>query len=108
MQAQLSPFRALARLKAEAPPLHESLAELAPLDAMQRRDIINSFNLGDQAVLQSLDIVRTDATSGRLMLTDFGSEVIDASALAVEDELTADERRQLDELVEHSQHGASV
>lgn len=108
MQNQLSPFRALARLKAEAPPLHESLAELAQLDAKQRRDIVNSFNLGDQAVLQSLDIVRCDAPSGRLTITDFGGEVIDAAALAVEDELTAEERQQLDDLVEHSQHGASV
>jgi hypothetical protein len=92
-----SAYAALGRLESEAPSLPEALASAADLDASQRRDLVNSFNLGDQAVLQSLDLVAYDHSAGRLDVTDFGHEVFDAAAIVAQDQLTAVEHQELEE-----------
>lgn len=93
----MSAYEAIGRLQHEAPTLQHALAAAAELDASQRRDIVNSLNLGDQAVLQSLDIVALDQTAGRLDVTDFGHEVIDAAAIVADDDLTPEQHQQLEE-----------
>lgn len=93
----MSAYAAVGRLQHEAPTLQDALAAAAEFDASQRRDIVNSLNLGDQAVLQSLDIVALDQTAGRLDVTDFGHEVIDAAAIVAEDDLTPEQHQKLED-----------
>lgn len=93
----MSAYAALGRLQREAPSLQDALVAAAECDASHRRDIVNSLNLGDQAVLQSLNIVALDQSAGRLDVTDFGHEVIDAAAIVADDDLTPEEHQQLEE-----------